>query len=107
MYRIDGHTVSFRAHGKGTRRTYLDLGMASAKSREPTKSWELLLVLCEGGGTFRWKDLGSHAVVKQRVVTLRKELRALFGLEDDPFEPFDMRDGWKARFVARDGDGEG
>lgn len=99
---VDGHTVSVRVGKTAMRRTYADLGMASAKNREPTKQWQLLVMLCEGGGTFRWKDLGTFEVAKRRVARLRDDLQTAFGLEDDPFEPFDRRVGWKARFVARD-----
>lgn len=102
LHLVDGHTVSVRVGKTAMRRTYADLGMASAKNREPTKQWQLLVALCEGGGTFRWKDLGTFEVAKRRVARLRDDLQAAFGLEDDPFEPFDRRHGWKARFVARD-----
>lgn len=97
VYRVDGHTVSVRGAGVHRRLTYIDLGMASEKSREPTKAWELLMALCEGGGTLRWR--GDATAVKRQVSTLRAQLKASFGLDDDPFAPY-AKGGWRSQFAA-------
>lgn len=97
VYRVDGHTVSVRGGGMHKRFTYVDLGMASEKNREPTKAWELLMALCEGGGTLRWR--GDAVAVKRQVSTLRSQLREAFGLEDDPFAPY-AKGGWRSQFAA-------
>lgn len=97
VYRVDGHTLSVRAPGVHRRLTYIDLGMASEKSREPTKAWELLMALCEGGGTLRWR--GDAVAVKRQVSTLRAQLKESFGLDDDPFAPY-AKGGWRSQFAA-------
>ncbi len=86
IYRVDGHTVSVRGAGMHKRLTYVDLGMASEKNREPTKAWELFMALCDGGGTLRWR--GDAVTVKRQVSTLRTQLKEAFGLQDDPFAPY-------------------
>lgn len=100
IYRVDGHTVSVRVGNRHVRRTYADLGMASDVTRGPTKTWELLMAICEGGGTFEVRSQGDSA--KKRVSRLRQQLVEVFGLADDPFEPFRPRVGWRVKFVARD-----
>lgn len=97
IYRVDGHTVSVRGAGVHKRLSYVDLGMASAKNREPTRAWELLMALCEGHGTLRWR--GDAVAVKRQVSTLRAQLKAAFGIEDDPFAPYG-KGGWRSQFAA-------
>ncbi len=97
VYRVDGHTVSVRSGGMHKRLTYIDLGMASEKNREPTRAWELLMALCEGGGTLRWR--GDAVTVKRQVSTLRAHLKDAFGLEGDPFAPY-AKGGWRSQFAA-------
>jgi hypothetical protein len=95
---LDGHTVRVGSAKRSVRRTYRDLGLHSAKSREPTRKWDILVAICEGHGEFRWRDFGDFPRVNQAVYVLRCKLRAAFGLESDPFE---WNRGWRARFFAR------
>jgi hypothetical protein len=97
---VDGHTIRIQCGQRTVRRTYLDLGLASKTSREPTRKWKLLLAVCAGRGTFRWKTLGSFDAAKNTVFLLRKTLKKTFGLDDDPFHEFTFADGWRAKFVA-------
>jgi hypothetical protein len=97
VYRVDGHTVSVRAGSIHKRLTYGDLGMASEKTREPTRAWEMLMALCEGGGTLRWH--GDAVTVKRQVSTLRANLKDAFGLAKDPFAPY-AKAGWRSQFAA-------
>lgn len=100
LHRIDGHTLSVRAAGFHKRVTYIDLGMASGKNREPTKQWEFLMALCDDGGALRWR--GDAEAVRRQVSSLRTKLREAFGLDDDPFEPYakGRGQGWRPRFRA-------
>ena len=95
---VDGHTVRIGCGRRAVRRTYRDLGLHSAMTREPTKKWAILLEVCAGHGTFRWRDFGEFHAVSQAVSVLRRRLRDAFGLDDDPFHGFD--NGWRARFFA-------
>jgi hypothetical protein len=79
--------------------TYIDFGLGS-KTRTPMREWGLLLEICAGHGTFRWKRYGTINNAKQRVFVLRRKLKEAFGLADDPFHKFRVADGWKARFFA-------
>jgi hypothetical protein len=98
---VDGHTLSIRVGDKHVRATYLDLGMGSGVTRAPSVMWELLVKICEEGGQYKWTPHGDFSVVKRRMAYLREALRSAFGVDDDPFEKFSRRDGWRAKFVAR------
>jgi CheY-like chemotaxis protein len=96
---VDGHTVRVSHQKKAVRATYIDLGLAT-KTRNPIREWELLLDLCAGHGSFRWKKYGTYNNARQRVFVLSAKLKAAFGLEDSPFHRFDNTHGWRSRFFA-------
>jgi CheY-like chemotaxis protein len=96
---VDGHTLRIANGRKHVTVTYLDLGLAT-KTRVPTREWELLVDVCAGHGTFRWKKFGTFHNARQRIYILRKKLKAAFGIDDDPFHAFRATDGWRARFRA-------
>jgi hypothetical protein len=95
---VDGHTLRITCGRTSIRRTYRDLGLHAENSREPTRKWAMLLALCAGHGTFRWRDFGEFRAVSQAMSVLRGKLKRAFGLEEDPFGEY--ANGWKARFFA-------
>ena len=101
MCLVDQQTVRIDVPGKSIRATHVDLGLAHRRSREPTRLWEVLVELCEEHGYFKTRRFGSKHATKQALSRLRKGLWAIFGLEDDPFEPYRRGTGWRARFQAR------
>lgn len=97
LYRIDGHCVSVRVGAGSCRRySYLDLGLASQKNREPTRPWALLEQVCDQG-SYRPAP-ARHAADKTQLSVLRAALQRLFGCEGDPFLPYDAQAGWRPRF---------
>jgi transcriptional regulator of acetoin/glycerol metabolism len=98
---VDGLTVLITVGARSARFSHVDLGLASAKSRGPTKAWELLLATCEGRGTFAWRQFGdARDTVRKQVERLTEALCAAVGLDDAAFEPFEPSRGWVARFLA-------
>jgi two-component system nitrogen regulation response regulator GlnG/two-component system response regulator HydG len=98
---VDGLTVLVTVGARSARFSHVDLGLASVKSRGPTRAWELLLATCEGRGTFAWRQFGeTRDTVRKQVERLGEALCAAVGLEEAPFEPFDTNRGWVARFLA-------
>jgi two-component system nitrogen regulation response regulator GlnG/two-component system response regulator HydG len=98
---VDGLTVLLTVRTRSSRCTHVELDLASAKSRGPTKAWELLLATCEGRGTFDWRRFGNtRDTARKQVERLSEALTAAFKLEDPPFAPFDPRRGWVAKFLA-------
>jgi two-component system nitrogen regulation response regulator GlnG/two-component system response regulator HydG len=98
---VDGLTVLVTVRTRSARCTHVELGLASAKSRGPTKAWELLLATCEGRGSFDWRRFGeTRDTARKQVERLSEALTSAFGLDEPPFAPFDPRRGWVARFLA-------
>lgn len=98
---VNERTVRVDVPGRSQRRTYLDLGLAHPRSREPTRTWEMLVAFCEAHGQFQGKRFGSPDATKKLISRLGQELRALFGLTGSPFHPYRRNAGWKTRFDAR------
>jgi hypothetical protein len=98
---IDDETVRIDVGRRVYRCTHIDLGMAHAKNREPTQAWKILVMVCQGRGSWRWQELGGFKVAKQAVSRLRARLRAIFGIEESPFYGYRALDAWRARFDAR------
>jgi hypothetical protein len=98
---VDPLTVRIDVPGRSCRRTHIDLGMAHARTREPTRVWELLVAMCEGSGSFRWKQFGDFQAAAKIVSRLRASMRAIFGIPGSPFYPYRAIDAWRARFDAR------
>ena len=103
---IDGHTVRITHQRRRVTATYIDLGLVVKKNRAPNRQWEVLLDVCEGHGSFRWKKYGDINNARQRVFQLRKALKEAFGLDEDPFHEFGVVHGWRARFFASSEDGD-
>ena len=97
---VDGETVSVEIAGKFQRLTYIDMGLVGRSNRKATKAWALLVACCEGKGTFRWKVFGTFENARQVVTRLRKALRAVFAVDEDPFHDFTYTDQWRTRFRA-------
>jgi hypothetical protein len=98
---VDGLTVLLTVRTRSARCTHAELGLASAKSRGPTKAWELLIATCEGRGTFNWRQFGeTRDTARKQVERLSKSLGEAFGLPEPPFQPFDTKQGWVAKFLA-------
>jgi hypothetical protein len=101
IFLVDATTVLVRVADRTQRLTHIDLGMASNRNRKPKKTWELLVVLCAGAGTFKWRRFGTFANASKIVSDLRREMSRAFGIKDDPFETFSYTEQWRAKFRAQ------
>ncbi len=96
---VDGHTLRIQCGPISVRRTYIDLGFGGA-NREPLEKWKIVIAICEGHGSFRWKAFGSFPTVKNAVSVVQRTLKGAFGLADNPIRPYNGALGWKAKFFA-------
>jgi hypothetical protein len=96
---IDGHTLRIQCGEQSIRRTFVELGFAG-ELRDPIVKWKIVLAVCAGHGSFRWKRFGTYKTAKNGVSVVRRLLKKAFGLEDDPFHKFNVAEGWRTKFFA-------
>jgi len=94
------NTLRFSWAGRSRIVSAIDVGMAAVSNRNPWRTWELLQAFCEGDGVFKSWRFGNARATKKTVSRLRIALRALFGLDADPFLPYRRGHGWQACFQA-------
>ena len=69
-------------------RNYAEMGFASKKNGTPVLAWVTLSAMARAGGVMRFAcDSRKWAEVEKRMQEIRKVLRHMFGLTDDPL-PF-------------------
>lgn len=97
---VDGLTVLVTVRDRSARCSHVELDLASAKSRGPTRAWEMLIAACEERGTLRWRQFGdTRDTVRKQVERLNEALSAAFLLDELAFEAAGGS-GWTARFLA-------
>jgi hypothetical protein len=101
MCLVNQRTIRIDVPGRSIRVTYVDLGMAHPRNREPTRLWEALVEICEQHGYFKTRRFGGAVATKKVVSRLRGALHEIFGLDESPFHPYRSDSGWRARFQAR------
>lgn len=89
---LDGSTVNISVGSIAERHTYASMGFEDKRGRKPTLQWELLRAFAQARCHLTWKSPSAARQNQKRKETLSKQLRAFFGIADDPFEPRD--DGW-------------
>jgi hypothetical protein len=100
IYLLNERTVHIDCGGRSYRRTYIDLGLAHGSRRVRTRVWELFVALLEGHGYLKTARFGSRGATKNLISRLRAALKAVFGLDDDPFYDYERERTWRTRFVA-------
>lgn len=100
IYLLNERTVRIDCGGRSYRRTYIDMGMAHGDHRRRTKVWLMLVAFCDGHGYLQTSTFGSQGATKNLISRLRAALKAVFGLDEDPFHDYSTRQSWKSRFVA-------
>jgi hypothetical protein len=96
---IDGHTLRIQCGKVTIRRTYIDLGFGGA-NREPLEKWRLVMAICAGHGSFRWKQFGEFTTAKNAVSVVQRLLKKAFGLPDNPIHRYRGGLAWQAKFFA-------
>lgn len=85
-------------------KTYIALGFDDKRttSHSPDAIWQTTLIpLAKANGFLKFADVLDHderVSLRKNLSTLRKRLRAIFGMEKDPFLPFPGRSAYKSKF---------
>ena len=110
----DAHTVNILRKGTlicTVDNEQLGLGARNTKNKSPNKSWKLLSLLAIAAGHGAQKApvkslfIGplktSEAGCDQIKGRLSKRLKQAFGISDDPFCPYNRKDGYKTKFSLK------
>lgn len=86
-------------------RNYAEMGFASKTSGNPVLAWATLRAMAEAGGVTKFaSDSRKWAEIEKRIQEIRRVLRQMFGLTDDPLpyikktRPDSGDFGYRARF---------
>ena len=95
---VDGHTVRVKAQQVRERYNFSQMGFMDRRTGNPNKQWKALEAIAEHQGTLSWNTRGASLLMKKRKQLLANTLKAFFGLENDPFYPYEKALGWRMRF---------
>lgn len=80
---------------------YIEMGFADKRGKKhlPNKQWELLRLFAKKSGVMNLTDKEFDFANKKRKQMLAETLQAYFGLEDDPFYPYENEDAYRIRMT--------
>ncbi|HYH69429.1 MAG TPA: hypothetical protein VD866_32340 [Urbifossiella sp.] len=103
---LDDHHLTVRVGGVSRRVGFVEAGFENRRrSGVPDARWALLTMIAQRGGVLESGDAvrTKAGALKQAVSDLRARLRALLGLDDNPFYPVRKAGAYRARFTVRAG----
>ena len=84
---------------------YVELGFLDRRKRDlPNTLWEMIVFLAENNGEISWStpDVNVEVFTVKKFSLLRKRLKELFKIEDNPFYPYRPNRAYKVKFVIKD-----
>jgi hypothetical protein len=100
---LPGDRLSIRARGHQRVFSFKELGFRdNRKGERPDTRWAFLLRLAALGGVLRWDsaaDRQTKARAKAAVKDIRHRLKAVMGIDSDPFKSYRQVKGYEARYV--------
>ena len=108
---VSNDSVRIEARGVSKTYHYAEIGFKDGRTADKADSiWEFFHALACLDSEASWDnvdkegrtlDLSSNKV-EARVRRLRKRLREVMGLDDDPFDPYHKVNAYRTRFTLRD-----
>jgi len=95
---ISNESVEIRAGLPLGVMNFIELGFKDRRTDKPDYKWEILKVLARNSGLISWKEKSASSKWKPHIKILRKRLRALFKIDDDPFFPYRRSAGYQTKF---------
>lgn len=96
---LDGETVTVTVGATTRRYSFIEMGLAHARSKKPTVLWKLLHNLARANGAFTWTSHGASRRVPKNIERLSKHLRAFFSMSGDPIPHDASTGGYRAAFM--------
>ncbi|HCJ67502.1 MAG TPA: hypothetical protein DHV62_09360 [Elusimicrobia bacterium] len=85
------------------RYTFAEIGFKDHRKGDlPDSQWELLKYLAKKNGELSWQKDSAKPNVQKRIQELRKRLKFLMGIDDDPFFPYRQYKAYKTKFLIED-----
>lgn len=94
----DGHTIVVKGPGVRRTLTYTEVGMADGRTKNPNVQWKLLWKFAETEGLLTWSSPHASWRNQKQKEVLAKNLRAIFGIDDQPFHTLADGYGWQTHF---------
>jgi len=95
IYFISPDSVEIRAGKPLGVKNFIEMGFKDRRSVKPDLIWETLKTFAKYNGEISWSDRGIapriNKNLKSYIKDVRKRLKFLFGIEDDPFYPYDRK----------------
>jgi hypothetical protein len=91
----DGETISVKIDKQREVLSFAQLGLCDSRSGKPSKQWELLRTFADNHGVMTWQSPGACRQNRKRRELLNESLRKFFGIDGDPIELTDDKQGWR------------
>lgn len=102
---ISDDILRVSAHSTSKKFNYSEIGFLDGRMGDkPDTRWRLLIVLASQDG-LSWNsavDQTTQNRAKKAISELRQRLKAIVGIDDDPFFPYKKKRGWQPRFRLED-----
>lgn len=79
---------------------YETLGFKDGRCRRPNRLWKTLIILAINNGKISRDTKGFHPT-KRDYSDLRRQLKNLFGINDDPFFPWSSHKCYEVKFIIK------
>jgi hypothetical protein len=99
---VSDDDVQILACGHTEVRDFAAMGMSDQRTKQRNESWVFLRLLAERDGTTGAGAGPTDDYQRTKVHRLRRPLKAVFGLKDDPFRPHRSNVGWVLRPNLKD-----
>lgn len=96
---ISDEAVEIRVKDPLGVKNFIELGFKDRRSNKPDRKWEILKLLAQNQGSISWKEKSASSKLKPHIKVLRRRLRDLFKMSDDPFFPYRQTNSYKAKFT--------
>ena len=99
---ISDDSIKVEARGHTEKYTFAEIGFKDRRKGDlPDTRWGTLKTIAEHEGEVPWKanlTQEQRHQLKKIVSDLRKRLKALMQIDDDPFEPYRTANAYKTKF---------
>lgn len=80
-------------------KSYMDMGFKDRRTADkPDGLWLTLKLFAENNGEISWKDKAANPRIRSYMKDIRKRLKFLFNITDDPLKPYRKVKAYKLKF---------